>query len=116
MPNPLRAAACAAPAILAPAALAPAVFARAVLAAALAAVAAPTAALAQAPERCYGVALAGRDDGVGEAESPGSSVVDFQGDAWTWTPAESCLTLPLPAQPDGTPRRGAYQPLDRDLP
>jgi uncharacterized membrane protein len=106
MPNPLRAAACAAVTVLAPA----------VIAAVLASVAASTAALAQAPERCYGVALAGRDDGVGEAESPGSSVTDFQGDAWTWTPAGNCLTLPLPAQPDGTPRRGAYQPLDRDLP
>jgi uncharacterized membrane protein len=71
-------------------------------------------AAAQTTERCYGVARAGADDGVGAAETPGSSTVDFQGDAWTWTPAGRCLTLPLPDQPDGTPRRGSYEPLDRD--
>jgi uncharacterized membrane protein len=42
--------------------------------------------------------------------------VDYQGDAWTWVPAGACLTMPLPAQPDGTPRRGAHEPLDRDQP
>ncbi len=67
-------------------------------------------------ERCYGVALAGQNDGIGEDETPGGATVDFQGNAWTWVPAGRCLTLPLPAQPDGTPRRGAFQPLARDLP
>jgi hypothetical protein len=28
----------------------------------------------------------------------------------------SCMTMPLPVQPDGTPRRGALEPLDRDRP
>lgn len=71
---------------------------------------------AAAQERCYGVSLASRDDGVGDAETPGASTVDYQGDAWTWTQDGACLTLPLPPQADGTPRRGAYQPLERDLP
>ncbi|MBP7002720.1 DUF2282 domain-containing protein [Amaricoccus sp.] len=70
----------------------------------------------QQSERCYGVSLAGRNDGIGETETPGGSMVDFQGDAWSWTPAGRCTILPLPPQPDGTPRRGAYQPLTRDLP
>jgi uncharacterized membrane protein len=73
-------------------------------------------AAAQATERCYGVSKAGQNDGIGDAESAGSATVDFQGDAWTWTPAGTCLTLPLPARPDGTPRRGSYRPLDRDAP
>ena len=77
------------------------------LALAAAALAGPAPALAQATERCYGVSLAGQNDGIGEAESRGSATRDFQGDAWTWTPADRCLTLPLPDQPDGTPRRGS---------
>jgi uncharacterized membrane protein len=73
-------------------------------------------------ERCYGVALAGENDGlarfapdhVEETEAAGSARVDYQGDAWVWLPAGTCLTLLLPDQPDGTPRRGAPEPLTRD--
>jgi uncharacterized membrane protein len=65
-------------------------------------------------ERCYGVAPAGENDGIGEREDPGSSSVDYQGDAWAWVPANTCLTRPLPPQPDGTPRRGSFEPLARD--
>jgi uncharacterized membrane protein len=86
----------------------------ATLAAAVAA-AAPVA-HAQGRERCFGVAPAGGNDGLGDREAPDSSRVDFQGDAWTWVPAGTCLTMPLPVQPDGTPRRGALEPLDRDQP
>ncbi|MBP7241427.1 DUF2282 domain-containing protein [Amaricoccus sp.] len=71
---------------------------------------------AQQSERCYGVSPAGRNDGIGEAETPGGATIDYQGDAWTWTPAGRCAILPLPPQADGTPRRGAYLPLERDLP
>jgi len=85
------------------------------LLAALAAAILATAASAQ-DERCYGVARAGENDGLGRREAPGSSTVDFQGDAWVAVPAGTCLTTPLPVQPDGTPRRGALEPLDRDLP
>lgn len=73
-------------------------------------------ALAQSEERCYGIARAGQDDGVEGGGAAGSSVVDFQGNAWMSVPAGSCMTTALPVQPDGTPRRGALQPLDRDLP
>lgn len=67
-----------------------------------------------AQERCYGIATAGGNDGVGASETPGGSTVDYQGDAWIWVPQGTCLTTPLPVQPDGTPRRGALEPLDRD--
>ena len=73
-----------------------------------------TAVAAQTEERCYGVALAGNNQGIGSGGAPGTSTVDFQGDAWVMVPASTCLTMALPVQPDGTPRRGALQPLDRD--
>ena len=70
---------------------------------------------AQAPrEKCFGVARAGENAGLGLGEDAARSRVDFQGDAWIWVPRGSCQTLPLPAQADGTPRRGAIRPLDRD--
>jgi uncharacterized membrane protein len=69
---------------------------------------------AQDSERCFGVALAGENDGIGAREDPGSSTLDYQGDAWVAVPPGTCATRPLPPQPDGTPRRGALQPLDRD--
>lgn len=77
---------------------------------------AATAAGAQAQERCYGVAPAGGNDGIGSGGAPGTSTVDFQGDAWVMVPAGTCLTMALPVQADGTPRRGALEPLDRDRP
>ena len=85
------------------------------LQAAIATVVLATAASAQ-DERCYGVAPAGENDGLDRREAPGTSTVDFQGDAWVTVPAGTCLTMPLPVQPDGTPRRGALEPLDRDPP
>jgi uncharacterized membrane protein len=72
--------------------------------------------VASAEERCYGVALAGENQGIGAREAPGSSSVDYQGDAWVMVPDGTCLTRPLPVQPDGTPRRGSPEPLDRDRP
>jgi uncharacterized membrane protein len=71
---------------------------------------------AQAQERCYGVARAERNDGLDRREAPGGSTVDFQGNAWVTVPAGTCLTMALPVQPDGTPRRGSLEPLDRDRP
>ena len=65
-------------------------------------------------ERCYGVARAGQNDGICEREAPGSSTQDWQGDAWVRVPTGSCTRMVLPVQPDGTPRRGALEPLERD--
>ena len=67
-------------------------------------------------ERCYGVAKAGQNQGIDTRTAPGSSTVDYQGNAWVQVPAGTCSRITLPVQPDGTPRRGAIQPLDRDRP
>jgi len=67
-------------------------------------------------EKCYGVAPAGENDGIDGAETPGGASVDLQGDAWKWVPEGTCLTMALPQQTDGTPRRGSLHPLKRDLP
>jgi uncharacterized membrane protein len=78
--------------------------------------AAASAAQAQSEERCYGAALAGENDGIDGQEAPGGATVDYQGNAWIAVPSGTCLTLPLPVQPDGTPRRAALEPLERDRP
>ena len=83
-------------------------------AASLAAALSALAPAAFADERCYGIAPAGKNDGIDDREAPGSSTVDFQGNAWIVVPDGTCLTQPVPVQPDGTPRRGALEPLDRD--
>lgn len=67
-----------------------------------------------AEERCFGVAPAGQNDGLGTEVAPGSSRVDYQGDAWIMVPDGACLMMALPVQNDGTPRRGSLEPLDRD--
>lgn len=70
---------------------------------------------AEAPrEKCFGAARAGENDGIGLGEDTARSTTDYQGDAWIWVPRGTCQTMTLPAQTDGTPRRGAIRPLDRD--
>ncbi len=83
---------------------------------ALAATTGALAPAASADERCFGVAPAGKNDGLDDSEAPGTSTVDFQGNAWILVPDGTCLTQPVPVQTDGTPRRGAIEPLDRDRP
>jgi uncharacterized membrane protein len=66
-----------------------------------------------ATEKCYGVALAGQNDcaaGPGTT-CAGTSVIDYQGNAWKAVPAGTCLTISL----DGD-RSGSLEILDRDLP
>ncbi|WP_192966202.1 BufA1 family periplasmic bufferin-type metallophore [Phycobacter azelaicus] len=75
-------------------------------------------AAAQSKEKCYGVSLAGKNDcaaGPGTT-CAGSSVVDYQGNAWTLVDAGTCLDIELPAMADGTERKGSLDPLERDLP
>lgn len=77
-----------------------------------------TPAQAQAKEKCYGVSLAGQNDcasGPGTS-CAGTSRVDYQGNAWTLVDSGNCLRIDLPAMADGTPRQGALEPLQRDLP
>ncbi len=69
-------------------------------------------------EKCFGVSLAGENDcaaGPGTT-CAGTSTMDYQGNAWTMVPAGTCTTMELPAQADGSPRMGALEELDRDLP
>jgi uncharacterized membrane protein len=70
----------------------------------------------QDTERCYGVARAGENDGIDDREVEGSATLDYQGNAWVAVPAGTCLTRAVPPAPDGTPRRGSLEPLERDRP
>ncbi|MGJ8546982.1 MAG: BufA1 family periplasmic bufferin-type metallophore [Sulfitobacter sp.] len=73
---------------------------------------------AASKEKCYGVSLAGANDcaaGPGTT-CAGTSVTDYQGNAWTLVDAGSCETMDLPAMADGTARKGSLAALDRDLP
>ena len=50
-------------------------------------------------ERCYGIALAGENDcraGAGTT-CAGTSTVDFQGNAWTYSPRGTCEHIITPA-------------------
>lgn len=83
------------------------------LAAALSAHLAAPAAAEGTKEKCFGVALAGKNDcaaGPGTT-CAGTSKVDYQGNAWTLVPAGTCTAIELP---DG--RVGSLEALDRDLP
>jgi uncharacterized membrane protein len=86
-------------------------------AAALCAVVTPASA-EDAKEKCFGVALAGKNDcAAGKGTTcAGTSKVDYQGNSWTLVPAGTCLTLELPAGADGVARMGSMEALDRDLP
>ena len=82
------------------------------LATALAGIAAPAAA-ADEKEKCFGVAMAGKNDcAAGEGTTcAGTSKVDFQGNAWKYVPAGTCATMELPEK-----RMGSLEALTRDLP
>lgn len=85
------------------------------LAAALAGVA--TTASAQEKEKCFGVSLAGKNDcAVGAGTTcAGTSKVDYQGNAWKYVPAGTCLSMELPAAADGMARKGSLTELKRDM-
>lgn len=77
-----------------------------------------TVANAQTKEKCFGVSLAGKNDcaaGPGTT-CAGTSVVDYQGNAWTLVATGTCTEIDVPAMADGTPRMGSLKALDRDLP
>ncbi|NUH66048.1 DUF2282 domain-containing protein [Sulfitobacter sp. S0837] len=77
-----------------------------------------TTAQAATKEKCYGVSLAGQNDcaaGPGTT-CAGTSVKDYQGNAWTLVDAGTCTEIDLPEMADGTDREGSLEPLDRDLP
>ena len=74
---------------------------------------ATTPAIAGGKEKCFGVALIGKNDcaaGPGTT-CAGTSKVDYQGNSWMLVPAGTCATMKLP---DG--RTGSLEALTRDLP
>lgn len=86
------------------------------VAAAMTAHTSPAAAASQ--EKCYGVALAGENDcaaGPGTT-CAGTSVTDYQGNAWKLVDAGTCEEIDLPEMADGTERKGSLEALERDLP
>jgi uncharacterized membrane protein len=81
-----------------------------------------TAAHAADMEKCYGVAMAGKNDcaaGPGTT-CAGTSKVDYQGNAWSLVPAGTCATMELPDGRHGVTAaaleaEGKFG-IDRDLP
>jgi uncharacterized membrane protein len=77
-----------------------------------------TPAEAASKEKCYGVALAGQNDcaaGPGTT-CAGTSVNDYQGNAWKLVDAGTCEEIDLPEMADGNERKGSLEALERDLP
>ncbi len=68
---------------------------------------------AAAKEKCYGVALAGKNDckaGAGTT-CAGTSKVDYQGNSFKAVEKGTCLTMSLPGG-----RKGSLTALTRDIP
>lgn len=66
-----------------------------------------------AMEKCYGVALKGKNDcaaGPGTT-CAGTSKVDYQGNAWKFVPAGTCTTMKVAGE-----RMGSLAALKRDVP
>lgn len=63
-------------------------------------------------DKCYGIALSGENDCAAGAGTSceGTSTVDFQGNAWTYSPKGSCEFI---ATPEGS---GSLKALDRNNP
>lgn len=63
-------------------------------------------------DKCFGIALSGENDCAAGAGTSceGSSTVDFQGNAWTYSPKGSCEFI---VTPEGS---GSLKALDRNNP
>ena len=72
-----------------------------------------TGASAVEKEKCFGVALAGKNDCAAGAGTTcaGTSKVDYQGNSWKYVAKGTCTTMSL----DGG-RTGSLEPLTRDVP
>jgi uncharacterized membrane protein len=70
-------------------------------------------AVAAEKEKCFGVALAGKNDCAAGAGTScaGTSKVDFQGNSWKYVEKGTCVSMSL----DGG-RAGSLEPLTRDVP
>jgi uncharacterized membrane protein len=83
------------------------------LASALAALSVPSLAANASKEKCFGVALTGKNDCAAGAGTTcaGTSKIDYQGNSWKLVPKGTCLTMKLPGD-----RKGALEALERDNP
>ncbi len=70
-------------------------------------------ATAQDTEKCYGVALKGKNDCAAGAGTTcaGTSKVDYQGNSWKAVPKGTCASMKVPGD-----RMGSLSPLMRDVP
>lgn len=62
-------------------------------------------------EKCYGVALKGKNDcAAGPGTScAGTAKVDYQGNAWKLVPAGTCLEMVSPTSPTGYGQLEAFK-------
>jgi uncharacterized membrane protein len=72
-----------------------------------------TGALAASKEKCFGVALAGKNDCAAGAGTScaGTSTVDYQGNSWKYVKKGTCLSMSLPGG-----RKGSLAAQKRDVP
>lgn len=64
-------------------------------------------------EKCYGVALKGKNDckaGAGTS-CAGTSKMDYQGNAWKMVPAGSCVKMKSPTSPTGFGQLEAFKEM-----
>lgn len=81
------------------------------LSAALAVAATPISAQAVEKDKCFGVALKGKNDckaGAGTS-CAGTSKIDYQGDAWSLMPKGTCEQTVSPTSPSGFGQLQAFQ-------
>lgn len=74
-------------------------------------------AAADGKEKCYGVAMKGKNDcaaGPGTT-CAGTAVKDYQGNAWKYVEAGTCENMMIKTG-DGREVKGSLEPLERDLP
>jgi uncharacterized membrane protein len=65
-------------------------------------------------DKCYGVALKGKNDCAAGANScAGTSTADYQGDAWKYVPAGTCEKTASPTSPTGFGQLAAFRPAKK---
>lgn len=81
------------------------------LGAALAVSMAPLTAQAADKDKCFGVALKGKNDCAAGAGTScaGTSKVDYQGSAWSLVPKGTCEQTPSPTSPTGFGQLQAFK-------
>lgn len=86
------------------------------LGAAISLSAAPLTAQAADNEKCYGVALKGKNDcaaGPGTT-CAGTAKKDYQGNSWQYVPAGTCEKTPSPSSPTGFGQLEAFKAMKKD--